>query len=232
MRKISLSRPVFVMLAIVGLSFGQAQAQCYGASQSVNELGIRLVSVTNAASDGGIYIGEKTAHVGVLNGIHYKRYGNVGAFRTSLGLTRYDHNARRGCPDCLRIEGKVSSVKVRVGYEWFAMLGALEPFAGIDVVGSYGTYTGEQFTTSSANYRETTDNRIRRGMGIAPVAGLRLWLGYSISVSAETSLEAMFYGHSTRISQISPEATTTTRANNYFQSDWMPLNWLSLNVMF
>lgn len=232
MRSTFLLRLSLMLLTITGLSFGQAQAQCYGASQSVNELGIRLGSVTNAASDGGIYIAEKATHLGVLNGIHYKRYGNVGAFRTSLGLTRYDHQDRRGCPDCLRIEGKVSSVKVRVGYEWFAMLGALEPFVGIDVVGSYGTYSGEQFTTSNVNYRETTDNRTRRGMGFAPVAGLRLWLGYSISVSAETSFEAMFYGHSTRISQISPEATTFTRANNYFQADWMPLNWLSLNVMF
>jgi hypothetical protein len=232
MRLIPFSGSVLLMLAMVGLSFGQAQAQCYGASQSVNELGIRLASVSNAASEGGIYLPEKTTHLGALNGIHYKRYGNIGAFRASLGLTRYEHEARRGCPECLRIEGKVSGVKVRVGYEWFAMLGALEPFAGIDVVGSYGTYTGEQFTTNSAVYRETTDNRVRRGMGLAPVAGLRLWLGYSISVSAETSLEGMFFGHTTRISQISPEATTVVRASNYFQADWMPLNWLSLNVMF
>jgi hypothetical protein len=232
MRNPSFVRLCIAFAAVACLFVGQVQAQCYGASQSVNELGIRLGSVTNASSDGGIYIADKTSHLGVLNGIHYKRYGSIGAFRTSLGLTRYDHQDRRGCPDCLRIEGKVSSVKVRVGYEWFAMLGALEPFAGIDVLGSYGTYTGEQFSTSSVDYRETTDNRIRRGMGFAPVLGLRLWLGYSISVSAETSYEAMFFGHSTRISQISPEATTFTRANNYFQGDWMPLNWLSLNVMF
>jgi hypothetical protein len=208
------------------------QAQCYGASQSVNELGIRLGSLTNAASDGGKYIGEKAAHLGALNGIHYKRYGNIGAFRTSLGLTRYEHEDRRGCPDCVRVDGKVTGVKFRVGYEWFLMLGPIEPFAGIDFVAAYGNYKGETYSTGTGTYTETTDNRNRRGFGFGPVAGLRVWLGYAISLSAETSLEAMFYGHTTMISQISPEASTYSRSNNYFQSDWQPLNWLSLNVMF
>jgi hypothetical protein len=81
-------------------------------------------------------------------------------------------------------------------------------------------------------YQETTWNRERRGMGLGPVAGLRLYLGYTISVSAETSVEAMFYGRKTNISRISPETTSTFRSNNYFDTSIQPLNWLSLNVLF
>ena len=65
MRLIPYSRFVLVMLAIVGLSASQSHAQCYGASQSVNELGIRLASVSNAASEGGIYEERKRALAGL-----------------------------------------------------------------------------------------------------------------------------------------------------------------------
>ena len=210
----------------------QLKAQCYGASQSVNELGIRIGSLTNASSEGGLYIPEKSAHLGYFNGIHYKRYGAIGAFRTSLGLTRYDHEDRRGCPNCLRVDGKVTNLKFRAGYEFFMMLGPIEPFFAIDLVAAYGTYKGETYSTGPGTYSESTDVRNRRGMGFGPAAGLRVWLGYSISISAEASLEAMFYGNSTQISQITPEAQTTSYFGNRFVSEFHPLNWVSLNVMF
>lgn len=213
-------------------AFHRLDAQCYGASNSVNELGIRLGSVTNASSDGGMYIEDKMAHLGFLNGIHYKRYGNFGAFRTSLGLTRYEYESRRGCPDCIRVDGKVNNVKFRMGYELFGMMGPIEPFLAFDVVAAWGTYKGETFSTGSGTYYETTDIRSRRGLGFAPAAGLRVWLGYAISISAETSLEAMFYGNQTMLSQISPESQTRAFYSNRFASEWHPLNWLSLNVMF
>jgi hypothetical protein len=69
-------------------------------------------------------------------------------------------------------------------------------------------------------------------MGLGPVAGLRLYLGYAISVSAETSVEAMFYGRKTNISRVSPETNSTFRQNNYWDTTFQPLNWLSLNVLF
>ena len=190
MRHLTYVKTLLFFALLLGFSASTAQAQCYGASQSVNELGIRLGSLTNAASEGGIYIGDKAAHLGALNGLHYKRYGTYGAFRTSLGLTRYDYEARRGCPDCLRVDGKVSGVKFRIGYEWFAMLGPIEPVVGLDLVAAYGKYKGETYSIGGTDYRETTDVRDRRGFGFGPVAGLRVWLGYAISISAETSFGA------------------------------------------
>lgn len=232
MNRISSLKCMLAFCLLMAAAATQVSAQCYGASQSVNELGIRLANISNASSDGGYYVASKATNFGALNGLHYKRYGNYGAFRTSLGLTRYDYQDRRGCPDCIRVDGKVNGIKLRVGYEWFLMMGPIEPFFGLDAVMAYGTYKGETYSTSGNTYRETTDFRTRRGMGISPVAGLRLWLGYAISLSAETSLDAMFFGRTTLISQISPEANTISRANNYFQSTWQPVNWLSLNVMF
>jgi hypothetical protein len=206
--------------------------QCPTNNMPVNEIGIRLGSLTNASNDGGIQIKERSTSLGIFNGLHYKRYGMFGAFRTSLGLTQYDHETRRNCPDCLRTDGKVTSLTLRAGYEWFAILGPIEPFVGLDAVFAYGKYKSETWSSSQSNYREYTDVRERRGFGLGPVAGLRFYLGYAVSISAETSVQSMFFGRSTVLSQISPEPSTTARTTNYFETTFQPLNWLSLNVMF
>ena len=147
-------------------------------------------------------------------------------------MTKYETDERRNCPDCLRTIGKVSGFTLRVGYEWFAVMGPLEPFIGIDAVGVFGKYDSETWSTSTTNYQEYTDNRERRGIGLSPIAGLRVYLSYALSISAETSLDMLFLGRTTRISQLSPEANTIARSNNYFDTVYHPLNWLSLNVMF
>ena len=221
-----------VFLLLSAALVGSLQAQCGANSMPVNEIGVRLGSVTNASNFGGIHAADQTTSVGFFNGIHYKRYGTFGAFRTSMALTKYQYENRRNCPDCLRTEGKVSGVTLRMGYEWFAIMGPFEPYAGIDAVGMFGKYSGETYSVSTLNYRESTDNRTRRGMGISPVVGLRCYLGYAISVSAETCVDLMFIGRSTRISQVSPESSTYARSNNYFETVYQPLNNLSLNVMF
>jgi hypothetical protein len=221
---------VLVMFAL--LCGTQLSAQCGANSAPVNEIGIRLGSVNNASSFGGRYIGDQTTNVGFLNGLHYKRYGTFGAFRTSIGLTRYEYENRRNCPDCLRTNGKVSGVTLRAGYEWFGVLGIFEPYIGIDAIGVFGTYKGETYSTNATNYQEYTDNRTRRGMGISPILGIRAYLSYAISISAETSLDLLFVGRSTTIARVSPESDTYARSNNYFETVYQPLNWLSLNVMF
>jgi hypothetical protein len=220
------------MILLGMVSLAGLQAQCIGNSAPVNEIGIRLGSVTNASEFGGKSIAEQTTSMGFLNGLHYKRYGTFGAFRTSVGLTRYEYNDRTGCPNCLVTVGKVSGVTLRAGYEWFAVLGVLEPYVGIDAMAVFGSYRGETWSTNSTTYQEFTDHRDRRGMGISPIAGLRLYLSYAVSISAETSLDMLFLGRSTRISYISPESSTFARSNNYFATVYQPLNWLSLNVMF
>jgi hypothetical protein len=126
----------------------------------------------------------------------------------------------------------VSGVTMRVGYEWYAIAGPFEPYVGFDVVGVVGKYVGETWSTSTTNYQEFTDTRSRRGMGLSPVVGLRCYLGYAVSIGAETCLDLMFLGRSTRIAYISPETPDYTRSNNYFETIYQPVNSVSLNVMF
>lgn len=221
----------FLLLLLAAFS-GRLQAQCGANNMPLNEIGIRLGSVTNASNFGGIHVAEQTLGLGFFNGLSYKRYGTFGAFRTSIALTKYEYEARRNCPDCLRTDGKVSGLTLRMGYEWYAIMGPFEPYAGIDVVGVFGKYSGETWSTSTTNYQEYTDNRQRRGMGLSPVVGIRCYLGFAISVSAETCLDMMFLGRSTQIAHISPETSTFARSNNYFETIYQPLNNLSLNVMF
>lgn len=226
------SRTVLAVALAALLSLGSLKAQCPQNNMPVNEVGFRLFNLSDASSFGGFYVAEQTQSLGFLNGIHYKRYNTFGAFRASLGLTRYDYTARRGCPDCLRTEGKVNGFTARLGYEWFAVLGAVEPYFGLDAIGVYGKYNSETFSTNSAQYQESTDNRERRGIGFGPVAGFRLYLGYAVSLGAETSLDMLFVGKSTRISQISPETDTYARTVNGFTAVYQPINSLSINVMF
>jgi hypothetical protein len=219
------------LLLLTALSSGM-QAQCGATSMPVNEIGVRLGSLTNASNFGGIRVADQTASMGFFNGLHYKRYGTFGAFRTSLAITKYQYKDRQNCPDCLRTEGKVSGATLRMGYEWFAILGPFEPYIGIDAVGMFGKYSGESWNNSVTNYQESTDNRTRRGMGLSPVAGLRCYLGYAISVSAETCLDMMFLGRSTTIVRTYPEVSTYARSLNYFETIYQPLNNVSLNIMF
>jgi hypothetical protein len=221
-----------ILLLLLAAFGGRAHSQCGAPASLMNELGVRFVSVTNASNFGGIHSAAQTNSLGFFNGLNYKRYGTFGAFRTSLALTKYDYENRRNCPDCLRTNGKVSGVTMRMGYEWFAVVGSFEPYIGIDAVGVFGKYSGETYSNSVTNYQEYTDNRDRRGIGLSPVVGLRCFLGYAISVSAETCFDMMFLGRNTRIARISPETSTYVRANNYFETIYQPLNNLSLNVMF
>ncbi|MEM0997085.1 MAG: hypothetical protein AAGN35_08400 [Bacteroidota bacterium] len=221
-----------VVVICCSLGSSTAKGQCYGNGIPSNELGIRLGSVTNASGVGGASIAERNAYASALNGIHYKRYGTSGAFRAALSFTRFDYENRANCPDCIRTDAKINGLKFRVGYEWFTFVGPLEPFIGIDAIASYDSYDGETWTVGDRPYEETLWDRERRGFGVGPVAGLRVYLGYAISISAETSVEAMMYGRTTTISQITPENTTTIASNNYFDTTFQPLNWLSLNVLF
>lgn len=207
-------------------------AQCGAPSMPMNEVGVRLGSLSNASTIGGRVVPSEGLHLGYLNGIHYKRYGAVGAFRTSLGLTRYEIEERRNCPNCLRTDGKASAVTLRAGYEWFFVLGVVEPFIGVDAMAVFGNYKSSTWSASDNSYQEFTDTRTRRAMGLSPIAGLRFYLGYAVSLSAETSLDMLFVGRSTTLAQISPETSVFARSNNYFETLYNPVNWLSLNIMF
>lgn len=233
--------PLMVGCFFLLFSAGSALAQpcyggsCYGGSAiPSNELGVRIGSLTDASSVGGAYFGDAATHVGVLNGIHYKRYQSRGAFRVQLGYTRYEVDEITDCPNCFRTDGVAQQIMFKAGYEWFTFLGPLEPYAGIDAAIGLGRYEGETFTYGSnpSEFMEYTDQRSRRGFGFAPVVGLRFYLSPYLSLGAETTLEAMMYNRDVTISNLNTENTSIRGQRNSWETTYHPLSWISLNVLF
>ena len=208
---------------------------CYGGSGApANELGVRLAGLTNSSLAGGRFVPSQGLHLGMLSGIHYKRYQSVGAVRTQVGYVGYEVDEITDCPDCIRTDGKVSQWNFKVGYEVFTFFGPLEPYAGLDAVLSLGKYEGETFTyaTNPQEFREYTEVRNKRGFGVAPVAGLRCYLGPFISLGAETTFEAMLYNRQTIVSDLNTERSTINQQRNFYETTFHPVSWLSLNVLF
>ena len=226
-------------LALFGYQLASGQAcyggSCYGGSGAPsNELGVRIGGLTNSSTDGGFYSAEHAQHLGFFGGAHYKRYQRVGAIRTAIGITHYDIEKNLDCPDCIRTDGEVNQVKVRLGYEWFTFFGPVEPYAGIDAVAAFGKYEGETFTygETGSDFWQYTEVRNKRGFGFAPVVGFRFYLGSYASIGAETTFEAMMYNRKTLVSDLNVERTTINMQRNYWETTFHPVSWLSLNVLF
>lgn len=208
---------------------------CYGGSGAPsNELGVRLGGLTNSSTDGGYYSADNAMHLGFFGGAHYKRYQRVGALRTAVGYTHYDIEELENCPDCIRTDGEVNQVKFRLGYEWFTFFGPFEPYAGIDAVVAFGKYEGETYVYGDTDvpFWQYTEIRNKRGFGVAPVVGMRFYLGSYASIGAETTFEAMFYNRKTLVSDLNVERSTINMQRNYYETTFHPLSWLSLNVLF
>ncbi len=208
---------------------------CYGGgSIPSNELGVRLGSLTDASSIGGVYSGDAATQIGFLNGIHYKRYQTRGAVRLQLGYTRYNVDQVTDCPNCFRTDGVVQQVMFKAGYEWFTFFGPIEPFAGLDFAVGLGSYEGETFTygTNPSEFMEYTDVRTKRGFGFAPVAGFRVYVSPYLSIGVETTLEAMLYNRDVTISNLDTENSTIRAQRNQWEAIYHPINWLSMNVLF
>lgn len=232
-----------LVLAFAALLFSyqnsSAQAcyggSCYGGSGAPsNELGVRLGGLTNSSTDGGFYSADQLLHVGFFGGVHYKRYQSVGAVRTALGYTHYDVETVDDCPNCIKTEGEVNQVKVRLGYEWFTFFGPFEPYAGVDMVAAFGKYEGETYTygQTGSDFWSYTEIRNKRGFGFAPVVGLRFYLGSYASLGVETTFETMLYNRKSLVSNLNTERSTINMQRNYYETTFHPLSWVSLNVLF
>lgn len=117
------------------------------------------------------FISEQTINLGFLNGLHYKRYGTFGAFRTSIGLTRYEYEDRRGCPTACVLSAKSQEspfTQATNGTPFSSRLSRTPESTPWLSLGS----TAEKLITPTPPTTKFTDNRSRRGMGLSPVLGL------------------------------------------------------------
>ena len=223
---------LFVFFLLLAFSSEKASAQCCGANYAANEIGTHLGRVSDASTLGGIKFTGKTVHPTLLRGIHYRRYRDFSAFRLQFDYASYEIEPDE-CFDCLQIEGKARGGEVRVGWEWIAIFNRFEPYAGADLVLSYGTYQGTEIgTTSSGTYVNITDERKKSAMGISPVVGFRVFPAYAFSISAETSLNAMVYQTSVARQQITPDLMNQNYIDSGGELLFNPVSHISLNVMF
>lgn len=220
------------VFALMVLPANQVNAQCCGANYAANEIGTHLGSLKDASTLGGIEFAGKTTHPSLLRGLHYRRYRDFSAFRLQFDYASYQIEPDE-CLDCLQIEGKAQGGELRVGWEWIAIFNRLEPYAGIDMVFTYGTYQGTEIgTNASGTYVNITDERKKSAMGLSPVVGVRLFPAYAFSISAETSLNAMVYQTSVTRQQIVPDLQNQNFIDSGGQLLFNPVSHLSLNVMF
>lgn len=221
------------LLLFLGLLFANlTQAQC-PPPQVANEIGTHLVSLRPANSiTQGL---QSTYQPTLLSGIHFKHYNEVGAFRMSFDYAKrhFAQSAGNDCADCLNIDGDGYGGYFKIGYERFTFVGPMEPYAALDVFISYERAEAKVNGTGiSGVYQDYLDLRNRTGVGLSPAVGLRFFFSYSLSLGAETSLNAgLFMNKNTKNTSL-PAPEYFVREDNGFGWEWHPLSSLSLNVMF
>ena len=214
-------------------SSASLQAQCCGAGVANNEIGFRLASF----EDTGVFgqgLGANKYEFGFLSGIHFKRYRDFSAFRLSFQYDRYDIEQNSLCEDCgLTATGKVRGGQLRMGYEMIGVVGALEPYVALDLVGALTKYDGvEERTFGNTSTKEAEITQDRMGFGLSPVVGVRFFFTYMLSISMESRLDAMLYWNKTKRFQELPEAEYSQERLEGAEIMWHPLGNLSLNVLF
>ena len=209
-------------------------AQCCGATYASNEIGTRLLSLQNASTMGGRDFSKKNVHFGFLNGIHYKRYFNFSAFRTSFDYAYYSIEKDPVCVDCeeMKVEGKVKGGSFKAGWEFIWVLNRFESYVAVDIAGRYGTFDGnEEGPDSNGVYQRITDHRQKWGLGLVPSIGFRVFPVNILSFSVETSLEGLL-GWTTlkriNMTDAFQETSKIFRPELLFH----PIGNFSINVMF
>lgn len=227
-----------ILFCLMGLLFSflaqtELQAQCCGAGVANNELGFRLGSYENTGAFGK-GIGANKNEVGFLSGLHFKRYSNFSAFRMSVQYDRYDIEQNSLCEDCgLTATGKVRGGQLRVGYEWIGVVGALEPYVALDLVGAITKYDGvEERTFGNNSTKEAEITHDRTAFGLSPVIGVRFFFTYMLSISLESRLDGMLYWNKIKRFQELPEAEFSQERVEGAEIMWHPLGNFSLNVLF
>lgn len=222
--------PFFFFITLSAHVFGQCPPP-----QVANEIGTRLFSLNDASGLGPANAPGQAYHPTLLSGIHFKHYNEVGAFRLSFGYmsARNRIDAGNDCTDCLSSDSNGAGGMVKIGYERFTFVGPFEPYIAVDAFISYDQYTSDvQGFGISGDYQEYSIRNNRTGVGVSPSIGLRFFFSYSLSLGAETSLNAGLYMHKTTRNTVSPIPENRTDENNGFGWEYHPVNSLSLNVMF
>lgn len=208
------------------------QAQC-PPPQVANEVGTHLFSFKpGGAITQGLENGYRPT---LLSGLHFKHYNEVGAFRMSFGYMKAHFSQEGGadCADCLDIDGDGYGGIFKIGYERFTFLGPMEPYVALDVFASYETAQSHITGTGiTGQYQDYFNEQNRTGVGLSPSIGLRFFFSYSVSLGAETSLNAGLYMNKNTQNRTLPEPEFYIREDNGFDWEWHPVSSLSLNVMF
>lgn len=223
-------KPAAILLLLFISVYAHAQCPPQGGGQ--NEIGVRLLGVTNGSNIAGRYDASHSLNLGYLNGIHYKRYADIAAFRAAVYVDHIDYEPET-MPGTTYTDAKATTFHIKAGGEVFSIMGMVEPYAALDVHVSRGIYNANVLQGDangvSLNYR---DERGRTGYGLSPAAGLRIFAGYGISFSAETSLDCMAFNTRMQKFASAPEDSEPATRTSSFRMMWNPVSWLSMNVLF
>lgn len=232
-----IGKKIWALVAVVlwgGTLWGQACGPG-GGGVAEHELGIRLFSLSDESMTGAVAVPSASLHSSFLKGIHYKHYDSFGAFRAQLGYARYTHDSRTAgdCFDCYDEFGEASGLKIKAGYEIYGFLGPFEPYLALDVLYLRGWYNGRiEGTGMSGQYIETNREGYRMGVGVSPAAGLRVYIGYALSLSAETNLDIAYITNKITHTQELPDPEVNTTRFTGTEFLYHPIGEFSLNVIF
>ena len=225
---------ILCVVLLFALSGSSLQAQhCFQQDPPMNELGVKIFSVRDAQNISGIQVPGKKIHFSFLNGIHYKRYVRTSALRVSLAYTQYKLKPDVNCTDCILQEGDIKGGYAKIGWEYYGIFDRFEPYGAIDLMGTYGVYLGEsEGVDDDGVFKNYTERRSKRSIGFSPAVGFRIFLNSTFSVGAETSFDILYSNTDEMLTETSPGTVSTPKRDSYWQFNYQPLSWLSMNVLF
>lgn len=205
------------------------------AQEKKHEIGINLLSMGEGSRMTNWDFERPFGGPTVFSGLHYKRIFNHHALRAALSVTQNsyisDPNRYWTCYDCIiPTVGNVGGVKLQMGYEVFAKIKRLEPYAAMDAFLSFNEYKARFINYPGENSAIRRTHRL--GAGIAPILGFRVRISPSFYVSADASLNFGFYHHNSRREDTLGKVNGTKYTYDQLQPELISINSLSLNYRF
>lgn len=222
-----------ILFFLSGIMGTQLSAQCLSPGSADHEIGIRLFALTDESMAGGVQVNEASMLSSFLKGIHYKHFDSFGAFRASLSYSQHTVDRPELCQDCLQSFGESTGLKIKAGYEVYGYLGPIEPYIGLDLMYMRGWYDGHvEGTGLDGEYTYIDLEANRLGFGVSPAVGVRAYISYALSISAETNLDLAYVTNKTISAYSFPETQTLYDRSTVSELRWHPVGELSLNVIF